>query len=197
MNLDDTTIRNQVKNRFARIATDPNSESHFELGRSSAEKLGYAPESLDDIPCEAMESFAGVGNPVAINPPSPGMFVLDLGCGSGVDTIIASRSVGTAGRVIGVDMTPAMAEKAQRACAIAGCTNIEIKIGLAHDLPVHDESVDIVISNGVLNLCPDKSAVVAEIHRVLKPGGRMQIADMALTEGVNRELLDREGEWSD
>jgi 2-polyprenyl-3-methyl-5-hydroxy-6-metoxy-1,4-benzoquinol methylase len=194
---DDRAIRDQVRQRFGRVARDPGSETRFELGRASAVRLGYDAEALDAIPAEALASFAGVGNPLAIEPLSAGMTVLDLGCGSGVDTIIASRVVRPGGRVIGIDMTEAMVEKAADACARAGCDNVEIRVGLAHDVALDDESVDVVISNGVINLCPDKPSVVAEIHRLLRPGGRVQLADMSLVEGVNPELLERVGEWSD
>jgi arsenite methyltransferase len=192
-----TVIHDQVQRRFARVALDPTSETRFELGRASALKLGYDAAILDALSPAVVESFAGMGNPLALEPLAGGMTVLDLGCGAGVDTMIAARMVGPCGRVIGIDMTDEMVEKARQACVVAGCTNVEIKKGMAHRLDLDDETVDVVVTNGVINLCPDKENVLAEIHRILKPGGRLQAADMALVEGVNPELLERVGEWSD
>ena len=160
-------------------------------------KLGYDAAILDGLPVSSVESFAGVGNPLALEPLANGMTVLDLGCGAGMDTMIAARTVGPSGKAIGIDMTDAMVNKARQACAEGGLANVEIKNGLAHALDVEDESVDIVISNGVINLCPNKERVLAELYRVLKPGGRLQVADMSLVDGVNPELLERVGEWSD
>lgn len=197
MQVDSAAIHEQVRQRFARVATDPISEPRFELGRASAVKLGYEGPVLDKLPSAAVDSFAGVGNPLSLAPLVEGMTVLDLGCGSGVDTMIASRAVGSSGRVIGIDMTDEMLEKARQACTDAGCTNFEIRKGMAHELDLEDGSIDVIFSNGVINLCPDKEKVLAEIYRVLRPGGRLQVADMSLMEGVNPELLERVGEWSD
>jgi len=197
MQVDSAAIHEQVRQRCARVATDPNSETRFELGRASAVKLGYDGPELDDLPSTAVDSFAGVGNPLLLAPLTEGMTVLDLGCGSGVDMMIASRAVGPSGRVIGIDMTDEMLDKARQACAEARCANVEIKKGMAHDLDLEDGLIDVIVSNGVINLCPDKEKVVAELYRVLKPGGRLQVADMSLMDGVNPELLERVGEWSD
>lgn len=195
--MDTEAIHKQVRQRFSAIATDPASEQRFEIGGPSAVKLGYDPAILDTLPPAAVESFAGVGNPLALARLEEGMNVLDLGCGSGVDTLIAARMVGSQGKVIGIDMTDAMVARAREACAAAGCTNVEIRKGMAHRLGLDDETVDVVITNGVINLCPDKDRVLREIYRVLRPGGRFQAADMSLVEGVNPELLERVGEWSD
>lgn len=197
MTLEAHRIHEQVRRRFASIATDPASEKRFEVGRANALKLGYDAALLDDLPETAVESFTGVGNPLSLAPITEGMTVLDLGCGAGTDTMIAARAVGPNGRVIGVDMTDRMVERARQACAEAGLANVEIRKGMAHALDVDDESVDVVISNGVVNLCPDKEQVVRELFRVLKRGGRLQVADMSLADGVNLELLERVGEWSD
>ncbi len=134
---------------------------------------------------------------MSLAPVKTGMTVLDLGCGAGVDCMIAAQAVGPRGRVIGIDMTEEMIQKAKQACADRGLTNVEIKQGIADHFDVDDDTVDVVISNGVFNLCPDKETVLKEVYRVLKPGGRLQVADMSLVEGVNPELLERAGEWSD
>jgi len=197
MQVDRAAIHEQVRQRCARVATDPNSETRFELGRASAVNLGYEARLLDKLPPAAVDSFAGVGNPLSLAPLAEGMTVLDLGCGSGVDMMLASRAVGPGGRVIGIDMTDEMLEKARQACAKAGCANVEIRKGMAHELDLEDGSIDVIVSNGVINLCPDKETVVAELYRVLRPGGRLQVADMSLREGVNPELLEHVGEWSD
>ena len=197
MELSAETIRAQVRQRFATLANDPTSEQRFEIGRSSALKLGYESAVLDTLPIEAVERFAGVGNPLSLGQPLEGMTVLDLGSGAGMDTMIAAQAVGPTGKVIGIDMTDEMIERARQAADVCGLANVEIKKGMAHCLDVGDESVDVVISNGVINLCPDKEQVLAELHRVLKPGGRLQVADMSLVDGVNPELLERVGDWSD
>jgi arsenite methyltransferase len=194
---DTDNIHAQVTARFAALAADPTSEKRFEIGRASALKLGYAASLLDSLPAAAVNSFAGVGNPLALAPIQPGMTVLDLGCGSGVDAMIAAQLVGPGGRVIGIDMTAEMVARARRACAARGLSNVQIVQAMAERLDVPDASIDAVLSNGVVNLCPHKEQVLAELHRILKPGGRLQLADMSLVEGVNSELLARVGQWSD
>ncbi len=197
MEVSAATIRSQVRQRFATLAIDPASEERFEIGRSSALKLGYETTVLDTLPVEAVERFAGVGNPLSLGRPAEGMTVLDLGSGAGMDAMIAAQAVGPGGKVIGIDMTDEMIARARQAADACGLLNVEIEKGMAHCLDVGDESVDVVISNGVINLCPDKEQVLAELHRVLKPGGRLQVADMSLVDGVNPELLERVGDWSD
>ncbi len=191
------TIQEQVRRRFALVALDPRAEKRFEIGRTSALKLGYDASMLDLLPTIAVESFAGVGNPLSLARPTEGMTVLDLGCGSGMDALMAARLVGPEGRVIGIDMTEEMVGKAHRALTECGLKNVEIRTGIAHRLDLERESVDLIISNGVINLCPNKEQVLAELFRILRPGGRMQLADMSLVDGVNPELLERVGEWSD
>lgn len=197
MQPDHAAIHAQVRRRFAALAADPAAETKFEIGRESAVKLGYNPASLDALPVTAVEPFAGVGNPISLAPLSAGMTVLDLGCGSGVDAMIAAGQVGPDGKVVGIDMTEEMVAKARRAHAEFGLGNVEFRPGLAHQLDVRHESVDVVLSNGVINLCPDKERVLGELFRVLKPGGRLQVADISLVDGLNPELLERVGEWSD
>ena len=197
MNTDADSIRAQIRRRFASVATDPVAERRFEIGRASALKLGYDAAVLDMLPPAAIESFAGVGNPLALAPLGAGMTVLDLGCGSGVDAMIAAQLVGSSGRVIGLDMTREMVSKARRACVERRLTNVEVREGMSDQLDLPDDSVDVVISNGVINLCLDKERVLREVYRVLRPGGRFQVADMSLVDGVNPELLERVGQWSD
>lgn len=190
-------IRAQVEERFARLANDPASEKRFEIGRASAVKLGYESAALASLPLSAVECFAGVGYPLSLAPLQEGMTVLDLGCGSGVDTLLAAQRVGPRGRVIGIDLAEPMVRRARAACAQAGLGNVEIQRCPAHQLDLDDESVDVVLSNGVINLCPDKEQVLREVHRVLRSGGRLQVADISLVENVDPELLARVGQWSD
>ncbi len=190
-------IRAQVRGRFASVAANPASETRFEIGGASALKLGYDARLLGSVPAPAVESFAGVGNPLGLAPLRAGMTVLDLGCGSGVDAVLAARLVGPAGKVLGIDMTDEMVIKARTACAEAGLSNVQIRNGTAESLNIADASIDVAISNGAINLCPDKERVLAELYRVLRPGGRLQVADMVLVEGVNPALLERVGQWSD
>jgi SAM-dependent methyltransferase len=196
MEIDATAIRAQVRRRFAAVATDPASEQKFEIGRDSALKLGYDAALLDALPTAAVKAFAGVGHPLSLGSLAAGMTVLDIGCGAGLDVIIAAEQVGLRGKVVGIDMTDEMVATAHEACATRGLKNVEFMTGLAERLGLHDESVDVVISNGVINLCPDKGRVLGEVYRVLKAGGRLQAADMSLVEGVNPELLECVGEWS-
>lgn len=197
MEIDDAAVYAQVQQRFAALAIDPATERRFEIGRSSALKLGYESSVLDALPEAAVERFAGVGNPLSLGLPCERATVLDLGCGAGMDVMIAAKAVGPDGKVIGIDMTDEMVERARQGCSECGLINVEIRKGMAHCLDVGDESVDVVISNGVINLCPNKEQVLAEAYRVLKSGGRLQVADMSLVDGVDPELLERVGEWSD
>lgn len=176
--VDTDDLRGQVKEMYRKVADEPRGEYHFEMGRELAERLGYPPDDLDRIPEAAVESFAGVGYYFDLANLREGEIVLDLGSGSGMDTFIAARKIGDAGKVIGVDMTDAQLEKAKRVGDAAGFQNVEFVQSVIEDLPVDDASVDVVISNGVINLCPDKPEIFREISRVLKPKGRMAIADI-------------------
>jgi arsenite methyltransferase len=190
-------IKATIQERFIRVALAPAEEQRFPVGPESAGRIGYDAAEIGALPPRATESFAGVGNPLALGEWRAGEVVLDLGCGAGMDSLLAARRVGPAGRVIGVDMTGPMVEKARANALAAGVGNAEFHHGEADHLPVADESVDVVISNGVFNLCRDKPAVLAEVFRVLRPGGRLQMADILLREDVTPEQVATRGEWSD
>lgn len=175
-----------VRAEYDRVAREPEGNFHFHCGaRYAARMLGYDAVALATLPEEATASFAGVGNPLRIGSIEPGETVLDIGCGAGTDLLLAARRVGAGGRAIGVEMTPAMIERAKCAAIKAGCwESVEIRRGRAEELPVESATIDVVISNGVLNLSPDKRSAFNEIFRALKPGGRLYLADVI----VQREL---------
>jgi SAM-dependent methyltransferase len=182
--IDRQVLRGRVQEKYTAVALEPERGFHFHTGRPLARMLGYSQEDIDWLPELAVESFAGTGNPLSMGALVPGELVVDIGCGAGLDTLLAARQVGPSGRVIGVDMTPAMLDKTCAAAAAVGLSNVEVRQGFAEDLPLPDGFADVVISNGVINLCPDKVQVMREVHRVLKPGGRFQICDIV----VHREL---------
>lgn len=177
-------LRSQVAQKYRELASNPTAEYHFFTGRKAASHVGYPMEELDGLPEDAIEAFAGVANPFHWGMPKEGETVIDIGAGAGLDSVIAARSVGTGGRVIGIDMTPEMLERARTSATRLGLDHLEFRRGLAEELPIEDGSVDLVISNGVLNLVPDKQGAYGEILRVLKPGGRFQIADILVEKPV-------------
>ena len=190
--LDTELLRQAIRDEYAEVAREPERGFHFHTGRPLARLLGYEDAWLDHVPEPTIASFAGTGNPFSLGALRPGEHVVDVGCGAGIDTIIAADMVGPEGRVTGVDMTPAMLEKARASVAAAGCTNVRLELGYAEQLPLEDGSVDVVISNGVMNLFPDKLAGLREMARVLKPTGRLQIGDIlvskALSPGAKRNI---------
>jgi SAM-dependent methyltransferase len=194
--VDAEALREQVSEKYAEVAQTPDKGFHFHTGRPLARMNEYGDAIVDALPESTVESFAGTGNPFSMGDLKPGESVLDLGCGAGFDTLIAAQQVGPEGTVIAVDMTPEMLAKAERGANQVGLTNIEFRSGYAEDLPVDDESIDVVISNGVINLCPDKIEVLEEIHRVLKPGARIQIADIVVHKEVPQESKDDIDLWS-
>lgn len=194
--VDVETLRCQISDKYTEVAKTPEKGFHFHTGRPLALMLGYQEEVLDSLPVGTVESFAGTGNPFSMGELRTGETVLDIGCGAGFDSLIAAGQVGEAGRVISVDMTPAMLDKAAAGAREAGIASIEFRQGLAEALPVEDASIGVVISNGVINLCPAKMAVMEEIYRVLKPGGRVQIADIVVHKEVPQDAKDDIDLWS-
>jgi SAM-dependent methyltransferase len=190
-------LKAEIKQRFMKVALAPQEEKRFPVGPASAKQLGYDADQIDALPSSMTESFAGVGNPITLSELRAGQTVLDLGCGAGLDCILAARKVGPSGKVIGVDFAIEMVQKAMRNVEIAGVTNAEFRQGEADALPVVGGSVDLIISNGVFNLCLDKPRMQAEAFRVLRPGGHIQMADILLEDGVTPEEVARKGAWSD
>ncbi len=184
LGLDLEQLHQAIQEEYAEVASHPDKGFHFHTGRPLAGMLGYRDEWLEGIPEGAIESFAGTGNPFSLGELHPGEHVVDVGCGAGIDSLIAARMVGPIGQVVGVDMTPAMLEKARRSAVEAGLNNVEFRQGYGEALPVPDGWADVVISNGVLNLMPDKAAGLQEMARVLKPGGRLQIGDILVKKAV-------------
>lgn len=182
--LDVDGLRRAIQEEYALVAMEPERDFHFHTGRRLAAIVGYDDQWLDGVPEATIASFAGTGNPFSLGRLMPGEHVVDVGCGAGIDSIIAARMVGMTGSVIGVDMTPAMVEKARAGAKDAGLANIEFRQALAESLPVADSWADVIISNGVLNLFPDKLAGLQEMARVLKPEGRLQIGDILVQKAV-------------
>jgi SAM-dependent methyltransferase len=189
------TLKDEILRMYQEVAENPDAEFHFFHGRDAAELFDYGPEELDAAPKGAVDSFAGVGNPHLRADIQPGETVVDLGSGAGLDAIIASQRVGSEGVVIGIDLNPAMCDKAQAHVAESG-VQMECRAGRMEDIPVDDESVDVVISNGVLNLSFRKRRVVEEIYRVLKPGGRLSITDIVSGKQLSQSIVNDPKLWA-
>lgn len=185
--LDLNGLRSAIREEYKTVADNPDHGFHFHTGRPLASMLGYDTAWLEGIPEESIASFAGTGNPFTLGELKPGDRIVDVGSGAGIDSLIAAKMVGPTGRVVGVDMTPAMLAKARKAGQDAGLKNVEFREGFGEALPVYEGWADVVISNGVLNLMPDKSIALGEMARVLKPGGRLHIADILVNRAVPEE----------
>jgi arsenite methyltransferase len=194
--LDVRSLREAIREEYAEVASDPQKGFHFHTGRALARRLEYADEWLEDIPEPSIESFAGTGNPFSLGELSAGDRVVDVGSGAGIDTLIAAKKVGPDGRVIGVDMTSVMLEKARQAAEEAGLSNVEFHEGYAEELPVDDGWADVVISNGALNLMPDKASALQEMARVLGPDGRLQIGDILVQKAVPESAKRKIDLWT-
>jgi SAM-dependent methyltransferase len=177
--VDANALREEVKNKYREVAIDPHGPHHFHTGRYLAKHLGYDQTFVASLPDVAVESFAGVANPFSVRPLAHGERVVDVGSGAGFDSFVAANQVGAVGKVVGVDMTEEMLAKSRSTAKTLGLSNVEFCEGLVERLPIDDGWADVVISNGVINLCADKKATFSEIFRVLRPGGRLQFADIA------------------
>jgi arsenite methyltransferase len=185
--LDVELLRSEIQRTYAAVSGDPDRDFMFPTGRAWAQDLDYPAQLLQRVPETSCESFAGVANPFALGSLGVGEDVLDVGCGAGMDTLIAAQMVGPTGAVTGIDVTPEMAAKARRSVAEMGLDSVTIVEGSAERLPFPDAAFDVVISNGVIDLIPDKDAVFSEIVRVLRPGGRIQLADVTIQRPVSEE----------
>ena len=194
--VDVDVLRREIRATYTAVSTKQEKEFIFPTGRAWAQELGYPEPELSRVPDASVESFAGVANHWTLGRIEPGEVVLDLGCGAGTDLLIAAQMTGPDGRVIGVDMTVAMLERTRASATRMGLTNVELHEALIESSPIGDTSVDVVISNGVIDLVPDKDAVFDEIDRVLKPGGRLPIADVVIHHDVSEDARQRIDLWT-
>jgi arsenite methyltransferase len=194
--VDVEVLRGEIQKTYTEVSTEQEKDFIFPTGRAWAEDLGYPQPELSRVPDATVASFAGVADPFSLGPIGPGETVLDLGCGAGTDLLIAAQMVGPSGRVIGVDMTPAMLHRARASADAMDLANVELHESLIERLPLPDASVDVVISNGVIDLVPDKDAVFSELDRVLRPGGRLQLADVVVHTEVSEDARGRIDLWT-
>ena len=190
------TLQHEVQLKYTELAESPDLTFHFHHGRPLAKILGYPMDMVDAMPDQAVESFAGVGNPFSVGDIHPGETVIDLGSGAGFDCFIAGQAVGPTGKVIGIDMTDAMLTRSRDTARIMGLNQVEFRHGFIENIPVEDASVDVAISNGVINLCPDKYAAFREIFRTLKPGGRLNLADIVVHKEVPADAKENVDLWT-
>ena len=195
--VDAIALRDEVKTKYREVAVNPRGSFHFHTGRPLARRLGYDEAVVARMPDSAIEAFAGVGNPFSLGALKPGERVVDLGSGGGFDCFVAAEQVGAEGHVVGVDMTEEMLARSRAAAAAMGLQQVEFRQGVIEDLPVEDGWADAVISNGVINLCADKRRVFTEIMRVLRPGGRLQFADIASGKPVPEAAIRNIDLWTD
>lgn len=196
LGIDIKDLRQAISQEYEAVAQTPGKGFHFHTGKCLATIVEYQPEWLEGIPESVIESFAGTGNPFAIGTIVAGESVVDIGCGAGIDSFIAAKMVGPDGRVIGVDMTAAMLAKARKAQDTIECPQLQFEHGFIEELPIADHWADVIISNGVINLAPDKERVLREMHRVLKPGGRLQIADILVQKEVPESAKRKIDLWT-
>ncbi|NIP48542.1 MAG: methyltransferase domain-containing protein [Gammaproteobacteria bacterium] len=189
-------LRKAIQDEYKEVAKNPDKGFHFHTGRTLTKLVGYKEEWFEGISESAIESFAGTGNPFAMGELTAGEHVIDIGSGGGIDSLVAAHTVGPRGKVIGIDMTREMLEKARNAASESGFDNVEFHEAYMEELPVSDGWADVVISNGVLNLTPDKQKVLAEMFRVLRPGGRLQIADIMVDREVPEEAKRKIDLWT-
>jgi len=189
-------LREEIRKTYTEVSTDTERDFIFPTGRAWAQELRYPEPELSRVPDATVESFAGVANHWLLGRIQPGSVVLDLGCGAGTDLLIAAQMTGPSGRVIGVDMTPSMLERAHASAREMGLESVELHESMIEALPLDDASVDVVISNGVIDLVPDKDAVFDEIDRVLRPGGRLQLADVVIHHEVSEDARARIDLWT-
>ncbi|HVB15978.1 MAG TPA: methyltransferase domain-containing protein [Stellaceae bacterium] len=195
--VDALSLRDEVMAKYRDVAVNPHGAYHFHTGRPLARRLGYPEAVVARMPESAIEAFAGVGNPFSLGAAMPGERIVDLGSGGGFDCFVAAEQAGAEGQVVGVDMTDEMLQRARSAATAMGLGNVEFRAGLIEDLPVETGWADVVISNGVINLCADKRRVFDEIMRVLRPGGRLQFADIATGKAVPEAAIRNIDLWTD
>ena len=194
--VDAAALRDEVRSKYREVAVTPTASFHFHTGRELARRCRYDMTPIDEMPDVTVESFAGVANPFELRDLQPGERVVDVGSGAGFDTFLAARAVGPSGFVAGIDMTPEMLEKARANATVLGLDQVEFREGIAEELPVPDGWADVVISNGVFNLCPDKQRTFQEVFRVLRPGGTLQFADIANGRPVPEEAIREIDLWT-
>jgi SAM-dependent methyltransferase len=194
--VDPDALRDEVRKKYRSVAVDPHAKYHFHTGRPLARRLGYDDGDVDPLPDAAVESFAGVGNPFSLRRLAPGERVVDIGSGGGFDCFVAASQVGAAGAVVGIDMTAEMLAKSRATAQAMGLGNVAFREGIIEAMPVEDGWADVVISNGVINLCADKRRIFSEIKRVLKPGGYLQFADIANSKPVPESAIRNIDLWT-